>query len=129
MEGIERLEKEVLEMNDYNVSEIFNYLKTRLDLQDKFNNNEKNIKEMYKYICEQARKKAVNNVAMIDDRVVYLWAVTYFIKSNEELGLKKENVKPKKEDTTKKVEDKQDVEKKEEKKEDNQISMFQEVKN
>lgn len=129
MEGLKRLETEVLELNDYNVSAIFNYLKEREDLIDKFDNEEKSLKEMYKYICEQARKKAVNNVAMIDDRVVYLWAVTYFIKSNEELGLKKENVKPKKEDTTKKVEDKQDVEKKEEKKEDNQISMFQEVKN
>lgn len=129
MEGLKRLETEVLELNDYNVSAIFNYLKEREDLIDKFDNEEKSLKEMYKYICDQARKKAVNNVAMIDDRVVYLWAVTYFIKSNEELGLKKENVKPKKEDTTKKVEDKQDVEKKEEKKEDNQISMFQEVKN
>lgn len=124
MEGLKRLETEVLELNDYNVSAIFNYLKEREDLVDKFENEEKSLKEMYKYICDQARKKAVNNVAMIDDRVVYLWAVTYFIKSNEELGLKKENVKPKKEDTTKKVEDKQDVEKKEEKKEDNQISMF-----
>lgn len=129
MEGLKRLETEVLELNDYNVSAIFNYLKKREDLIDKFDNEEKSLKEMYKYICDQARKKAVNNVAMIDDRVVYLWAVTYFIKSNEELGLKKENVKPKKEDTTKKVEDKQDVEKKEEKKEDNQISMFQEVRN
>lgn len=129
MEGLKRLEREVLELNDYNVSAIFNYLKEREDLIDKFDNEEKSLKEMYKYKCDQARKKAVNNVAMIDDRVVYLWAVTYFIKSNEELGLKMENVKPKKEDTTKKVEDKQDVEKKEEKKEDNQISMFQEVKN
>lgn len=129
MEGLKRLDTEVLELNDYNVSAIFNYLKEREDLIDKFDNEEKSLKEMYKYICDKARKKAVNNVAMIDDRVVYLWAVTYFTKSNEELGLKKENVKTKKEDTTKKVEDKQLVEKKEDKKEDNQISMFQEVKN
>lgn len=129
MEGLKRLDTEVLELNDYNVSAIFNYLKKREDLIDKFDNEEKSLKEMYKYICDKARKKAVNNVAMIDDRVVYLWAVTYFTKSNEELGLKKENVKTKKEDTTKKVEDKQVVEKKEDKKEDNQISMFQEVKN
>ena len=129
MEGLKRLDTEVLELNDYNVSAIFNYLKKREDLIDKFDNEEKSLKEMYKYICDQARKKAVNNVAMIDDRIVYLWAVTYFTKSNEELGLKKENVKIKKEDTTKKVEDKQVVEKKEDKKEDNQISMFQEVKN
>lgn len=122
MKEIKRLESEVLEMNDYNVSEIFKYLKSRVNLQENFNNEEKSIKEMYKYICEQARKKAVNNVAMVDGRLVYLWAVTYFTKTNEELGLKKKETNPKTDEKTKKVE-------KEEMHENNQLSMFQEVKN
>lgn len=67
MEGIEKLEKEVLEMDDYNVTQIFNYLKTRIDLQDKFNNSEKSTKEMYEYVCDNARKRMKNYVAMVQD--------------------------------------------------------------
>jgi len=123
MEGIERLQTQVLEMNDYNVSKIFEYLKTRKDMYEKFNNNEKSIKEMYKYICDKAKKLAKNNVAMVDDRVVYLWALTYFNKSNEELGITKKattNITP----TETKNENKTLEEKKDDTK---QISMFEEV--
>ena len=123
MEGIERLQTQVLEMNDYNVSGIFEYLKTRKDMYEKFNNNEKSIKEMYKYICDKAKKLAKNNVAMVDDRVVYVWALTYFNKSNEELGITKKattNITP----TETKKENKTLEEKKDNTK---QISMFEEV--
>lgn len=124
MEGIERLEAEVLEMNDYNVSEIFKYLKTRSDLQYKFNNSEKSIKEMYDYICKKARKQMKNNVAMIQDNVVYLWAVNYFLKSNEELEIKKvEKVKLPPVKEIKKEEKVQVAEK--ENDSNNQISMFE----
>ena len=39
MEGLERLESEVLEMNNCNISAIFDYLKTREDLYEKFHND------------------------------------------------------------------------------------------
>lgn len=118
MEGIERLENEVLEMNNYNISAIFDYLKSRDDLKECFNNEEKSIHQMYEFIYENARKQQIDNVAMIDNRVVYLWAVTYFMKSNEELGIKE-----KKENTTTPNE----IKKEEKTQENNQISMFQEV--
>ena len=63
MEGLERLQAEVLEMNNYNISAIFDYLKTRNDLHEKFNNEEKSIKQMYKYICDKARNLAKDNVS------------------------------------------------------------------
>lgn len=123
MDVLQKLENEVLEMNDNSVSKIFEYLKTRKDLYDKFSNEEKSIKEMYKFIYDKARTHAKNNVAMIDDKVVYLWAVTYFNKSNEELGLKKERVMP---PTPKEVI--KELEKNEDNKQkDNQISFFEEV--
>ena len=127
MKGLERLENEVLEMNNSNISAIFDYLKTRADLYEKFNNEEKSIRQMYEFIYEKARKQKVDNVAMISDRVVYLWAVTYFIKSNDELGLKvpptpaeviKENEKKTKKEETKPEEKKL---------ENSQITLFQEV--
>jgi len=128
MEGIERLENEVLEMNNYNVSVIFDYLKNREDLTQYFNNEEKSIKQLLEYIYEKARKQQRGNVAMISDNVVYLWAITYFSKSNEELGLKvKKVMPPSSTEVVEKIEKNQT--KKEEKvlEENNQITLFQEV--
>lgn len=128
MEGLERLEKEVLEMNNNNILAIFEYLKTRTDLYEKFNNSEKSIKQMYKFICEKAKKQAINNVAMINDKMVYLWAVTYFNKINSELGLNQTQkvMPPSAKEVIKDIEKK---EKENETKKDNleQITLFQEV--
>lgn len=128
MEGLERLEKEVLEMNNNNILAIFEYLKTRTDLYEKFNNSEKSIKQMYKFICEKAKKQAINNVAMINDKMVYLWAVTYFNKINSELGLNQiqKVMPPSAKEVIKNIEKK---EKESETKKDNleQITLFQEV--
>lgn len=127
MEGIERLETEALEMNDYNVMKIFQYLKTRKDLYEKFNNEEKHIEKMYNFICNKANKLSKNYVAMVDDKVVYLWAVNYFIKNNEELGIKdKQLMPPTSAEIIKKDDEKKDK-KEETKLEDNQITLFQEV--
>ena len=131
MEGLERLENEVLEMNNCNISAIFDYLKTRTDLYEKFNNEEKSIHQMYEFIYEKARKQKVDNVALISDRVVYLWAVTYFLKSNDELGLKEKRVMPPTpaeviKENEKKAK-KEETKPEEKKLEDNQITLFQEV--
>ncbi len=133
MEGLERLETEGLEMNNNNISAIFEYLKTRNELYENFNNEEKSIKQMYKFIYDKAAKQKIDNVAMISDRMVYLWAVTYFSKSNEELGLKEEPkvMPPSADEVIKNIEKKKS--KKEEKapednkQKDNQITLFTEV--
>lgn len=127
MEGIERLEAEVLEINNSNISVIFEYLKTRNDLYDKFNNKEKSIKQMYKFICDKANKQKIDNVAIISYRMVYLWAVNYFCNSNEELGLKDNHkvMPPSPSEVIKENEKK--IKKEEKKPEDNQITLFQEV--
>ena len=133
MEGLERLEAEVLEMNNNNISAIFEYLKTRNELYESFNNEEKSIKQMYKFIYDKAAKQKIDNVAMISDRMVYLWAVTYFSKSNEELGLKEEpKVMPPSADEVIKNIEKKKLKKEEKapednKQKDNQITLFTEV--
>ena len=127
MEGIERLELEVIEMNNFSVSNIFNNIKNKPELQEKFNNKEKTIKGMYEYVYEKARALQQGNVAMVNDQVVYLWATNYFKYTNEELGITKKWLKPETNKKESKKEDKKE-EKKAEKKEDNpQISMFGEV--
>lgn len=127
MEGIERLELEVLKMNNFSVSNMFNNIKNKAELQEKFNNKEKTIKGMYEYVYEKARALQQGNVAMVNDQVVYLWATNYFKYTNEELGITKKGLKPETNKKKSKKEDKKE-EKKAEKKEDNpQISMFGEV--
>lgn len=126
MEGIKRLESEVLEMNNNYISAIFEYLKTKRELYECYNNEEKTIKQMYKFICDKAEKQKIGNVAIISDQMVYLWAVIYFSKSNEELGIKenKKVMPPSSDEVIKNIEKKKT--KKEDEK-DNQITLFQEV--
>ena len=126
MEGIKRLELEVMEMNDSNVYAIFNHIKDLPELQNKFDNKEKTIEGMYDYIYSKARAVKQGNVAMVNDRIVYLWATNYFKHSNEELGIKEKKVT---QPPVKKEENKIQQEEKEQKSDekDAQISMFEEV--
>ena len=125
MEGKERLEQETIEMNNYNVVLIFNYIKDKDELQEKFDNEEKTIKGMYEFICGKAKTLAQNGVAAVNDTVVYLWAITYFCKSNEELGIKKEEKKIKSATDA----SKESISNKEKgiKESDEQVSIFEEV--
>ena len=127
MEGIKRLEQEVIEMNNFNVYAIFNHIKDLPELQDKFDNEEKTIKGMYEYVYDKARTVKQGNVEIVNDRIVYLWATNYFKYSNKELGIKEKKVSS---PPVKKVESKVGQEEKEQKKEeekDAQISIFSEV--
>lgn len=125
MEGKERLEQETIEMNNYNVVLIFNYIKDKDELQEKFDNEEKTIKGMYEFICGKAKTLAQDGVAAVNDKVVYLWAITYFCKSNEELGIKKEEKKIKSATDA----SKESISNKEKgiKESDEQVSIFEEV--
>ena len=118
MEGLLRLEQEALETNNHNIILIFNHLKEFITQKEKFNHSEKNIKDMYSFICDKARKSATDNVAIIDDKVVFLWAYNYFDKSNDELGITKKAPIPSKKETT--VNNSNNT---------SQISIFEEVKN
>ena len=129
MEGIERLELEVLEMNNFSVSNMFNNIKNKPELQEKFNNKEKTIKGMYEYVYEKARALQQGNVAMVNDQVVYLWATNYFKYTNEELGITKKGLKPETNKKESKKEDKTEETKAEKKEDKPQISMFGEVQN
>ena len=91
-------------------------------------NEEKTIKGMYEFICNKARTVSQNNVAMVQDNIVYLWAMAYFNKTNEELGINKKVSTPKKETKKTEVKKEESQEEKKEEKKDNQVSLFEEVK-
>ncbi len=89
MEGIKRLEDMLKGQKDKYLNTIVNYLMLQTEMNEKFLNEEKNLKEMATYIRDLARKEAINNVAVIEDETVFKWAKEYFTKSNKELGIKK----------------------------------------
>lgn len=126
MDGIERLEKEALEMNNFSITNVFNTIKNKEELKGKFDNEEKTLAEMYEYIYKKSKAFMQNGVAMVSNPVVYSWAINYFKYTNEELGIKKDEKTTKPINITKNKEKKK-KEIKEEKNENLQLSLFGEV--
>ena len=108
MDGINRLAKLLEGQKDKYLNIIVNYLMLQTELNEAFLNEEKNLKDMATYIRDLAKKQATNNVAVIEDSVVFQWAKNYFLKTNEELGIKKVKLEKAKQSDTKKVEVKDD---------------------
>ena len=89
MNGIERLSEMIKGQKDKYLQIIVNHLMLQTEMSEAFLNEEKNLKDMATYIKDLAKKQATDNVAVIEDEVVFQWAKDYFNKSNEELGIKK----------------------------------------
>lgn len=63
---------------------IYQYLMTIPGMGEKMRNPKKTITDMFKYIENQARKQAVKGCAMVEDQVVFGWAVHYYDEENVE---------------------------------------------
>ena len=103
MEGIERIKQLAADIKDEALLEIINYLISREDMNEKYLNEEKSLKQMVNFIRNEAQKLAKDNMAMVKDDVVFGWAIHYFDETNEQLGLigtktsSKKVIEPKKE--------------------------------
>lgn len=93
MTGVERLQEMVEGQEDTALKQVVDYLCTRNDLSNRYLNPEKNISSMVSYIKDKARAITKNGWNFINDKVVYSWAVTYFLFSDSSLGIKKTEVK------------------------------------
>ena len=95
MNGYDRLKLQYKENlnTDRSLIKIIKYLLNQPEMSDIYLKDEKNIKEMMDYIKSKAKEQAVNSVAIIEDQNVYEWAIEYYIKTNEELGINKINNK------------------------------------
>ena len=89
MEGIERISKMLEGQKDKYLNVIVEHLMQHTELDQAFKNKEKNLKDMAEYIKSKAKKQATGGVAVIEDAIVFEWAIDYFVKSNNELGIKK----------------------------------------
>lgn len=63
---------------------IYQHLMTIPGMGEKMRNPKKTITDMFKYIENQARKQAVKGCAMVEDQVVFGWAVHYYDEENDE---------------------------------------------
>ena len=63
---------------------IYQHLMTIPGMGEKMRNPNKTITDMFKYIENQARKQAVKGCAMVEDQVVFGWAVHYYDEENAE---------------------------------------------
>lgn len=88
--GIKRIKALASEITDKATIKIIEYLCKRSDMDDKYLTEEKSIKQMLNFIKTEAKKKAENNIAIIEDNDVYSWAIHYWDETNEALGIKNE---------------------------------------
>lgn len=87
MEGIERIKALAAEIKDKALLKIIEYLTSREDMNDKYLNEEKTLKQMTEFIKGQAQKQSHDGMAMVEDEVVYGWAIHYFDETNDKLEL------------------------------------------
>ena len=88
MEGIERIKMLASEIKDEALLQIVNYLLTREDMNEKYLNEEKSLKQMVDFIRKSAKEKANGKGwIMLKDEDVYNYAIHYFDETNESLGL------------------------------------------
>lgn len=128
MEGIERIKVLASDIKDKPLLKIIEYLLTRTDMNDKYLNEEKTLKQMVEFIKNNAKKNAQNGIAMIEDEIVYSWAIHYFDETNEQLGINLNSKKITKNETDEKEETATKIEsQKKQKKEwvaEGQLSLF-----
>lgn len=87
LDGIERIKILAKEVKDKPLLKIIDYLLTRNDMNDKYLNEEKNLSQMIQYIKAEAKKRAINGVAVIEDEEVYNLAIHYFDEANSNLKI------------------------------------------
>lgn len=103
MTGIERLRILSEGTKNQALVKVIDYLETRKDMYERYLNEEKTPEQMWQYITKKAKEQSINNCAVIDDRVVYVWAISYFLATNESLNLTTTDTSKSKEDPKKDI--------------------------
>lgn len=120
MDGIERIKVLASEVKDEQVLEIVNYLLTREDMNEKYLNEEKSLKQMLEFIGKEVKKqfKPVSigsgvQMSCASNEKVYSIAIHYWDESNKDLGLDKKEEKKVKQSDKSNLETKEIINKKE----------------
>ncbi len=93
MDGIERIKALASEVTNKPVLKIVDHLISREDMNEKYLNEEKSLRQMISFIKSEAQKSQEDGCAILEDEEVYSLAIHYWDESNETLGLtKKETI-------------------------------------
>lgn len=82
MNGFDRLMEQVKDQEDSALKQVIEYLISRDDMEQKYLNEEKNIKEMCNFIKEKGKVHAKNGWNFITNEVVFAWAIMYWALPN-----------------------------------------------
>ena len=93
MNGIERLQETVKGQEDAALRQTVDYLISRKDMEQRYLNEEKNLKGMVDFIREKSKKHLKNGWTYITNEVVFAWAIMYFSLPNELLKIKENKEK------------------------------------
>lgn len=95
MKGVDRLKKLAEGQENPSLLKVIEYLVNIDELDEMYLNVDKSLKSMVDYIKNQANKLSKDGYCWVEDTTVYEWAVNYWSKSDEELGIKKITPTPK----------------------------------
>lgn len=109
MDGLERIKVLSSEIKDKALLKIIDYLLSREDMNEKYLSEEKSIKGMISFIKGEARKSATDGMAMIEDEVVYGWAIHYFDETNKDLKITEKESDKKTQTKTENIKEKEKV--------------------
>lgn len=105
MDGIERIKILASEVTNKPVLKIVDHLVSREDMNEKYLNEEKSLRQMISFIKSEAQKQEDDGCAILEDEEVYSLAIHYWDESNKDLELSKiqKQTKNKKETSQKKL--------------------------
>ena len=95
MNGFERLKEQIKDQEDIALKQTVDYLLSREDMEQKYLNEEKSLKEMAEFIRKKGTKHLQNGWNYITNEVVYAWAIMYFSLPNKFLQIEKHETKNK----------------------------------
>ena len=87
MTGFERLKEQVKGQEDSALNQVIEYLISRDDMEQKYLNEEKNVKEMCNFIKGKGKVHAKNGWNFITNEVVFAWAIMYWALPNSFLKI------------------------------------------
>lgn len=91
MNGFDRLREQAKDQEDSALKQVIEYLISRDDMEQKYLNEEKNIKEMCNFIKEKGKVHAKNGWNFITNEVVFAWAIMYWALPNAFLKINTPN--------------------------------------
>lgn len=87
MNGFDRLKEQVKGQEDSALNQVIEYLISRDDMEQKYLNEEKNVKEMCNFIKGKGKEHAKNGWNFITNEVVFAWAIMYWALPNSFLKI------------------------------------------